>query len=644
MVAELFQAALDWVAAHPNWVGLIVFLTAMGESLAIVGMVVPGAAMMFGFGALIALGHLDFWTAFGLSVAGAVAGDGLSFWLGRALKDRLRAVWPFSRHPKLLARGEVFFLRHGGKSVLLGRFFGPVRAVIPAVAGMLGMPGGRFLLVNVASALLWAPAYLLPGIAFAASLELASQVAWRLAVLLLTVVALLWLTVQVVRGLFRLLHPRINGWLRAFYQWSRDRPLLGPVSASLLDPGQGELRGLAALAVLLAGGALFLGLLLDASGQLPGSAGLNHSLFYFLQDLRTPWADRLMVFISEVGDKEVLFALVAVLAAWLWWQGSPPAALHLLAAAGFGVALTQFFKLLMQMPRPPGSLSGYTSHAFPSLHATLSTMVYGFIGVLVARETMPARRWLAYLGAALLFVPIGLSRIYLGVHWPTDVLAGLSLGLLWVTVLGLAYNRHPAPPLPRAGLLLVGGGALAAAVAVNVQLNFREDLDRYRVEPALEELPQAQWWQEGWRRLPAQRIDFGGRQRQPMIIQWAAAPETLRRRLARGGWQPAPPLTWQSALMWLNPHARIADLPVLPQVHDGRHDAVTVVRPGPDPASRWVLRFWPSDLRLAEGGTPVWLGSLTLQRLERRLHLLSLAATGPQPPPPGLLDDALRGL
>jgi len=68
---------------------------------------------------------------------------------------------------------------------LFGRFVGPVRPVIPAVAGMMQMPAGRFLAVNVASALVWAPAYLLPGIAFGASLELAAEVAGRLAVLVL---------------------------------------------------------------------------------------------------------------------------------------------------------------------------------------------------------------------------------------------------------------------------------------------------------------------------------------------------------------------------------------------------------------------------------------------------------------------------
>ena len=69
-------------------------------------------------------------------------------------------------------------------------------------------------------------------------------------------------------------------------------------------------------------------------------------------------------------------------------------------------------------------------------------LVFGFLAVLIARGVSPARRWLVYLAAAFMVVPVAFARLYLGVHWLTDTLAGLSLGLIWVTVLGLAYNSH----------------------------------------------------------------------------------------------------------------------------------------------------------------------------------------------------------
>lgn len=620
MTLESLQPILAWIATNPTWMGVIVFLTALGESLAVVGLLVPGAIMMAGFGALIALGHLQFWPVFAWAVAGAVVGDGVSFWLGRTFHQRLRQLWPFSRHPQLLIRGENFFLRHGGKSILFGRFFGPVRAVVPAVAGMLDMPTGRFLLVNVSSALVWAPAYLLPGLVVGASLELASQVALRLVILILLLVALLWFTAWLVRGLFRLLQPRVNVWLRAFSEWSRDRPLLGPIGASLIDPAHGELRGLAALAALLVGGMVFFIQLVSALGHgLP--TGLDQNLYRFLQDLRTPWADRLMIFITELGSFPVLLSLTTTVLFWLVWKRARSAAWHWLAALSFAAIMAALFNWVFPSPQHRGDPS-------PLLldHVVVSAILFGFLAVLIARETVPYWRWLPYLAATLLVTPIAFSRLYLGIHWLTDSLAGLSLGLIWVTLLGLAYNRHPAKHVERPGLVLVSVVVLTGAALVQASLNHAQDLLRYQTRTEIRYLSLEQWWQDGWRQLPAYRTDFRGEQRQALIIQWATSLAELKQHLHTAGWQSPPPLTLTNALMRFNPQAGLEEFPVLPRVHDGHHEELSLIRAGEGPATRWVLRFWAADVRLEDSNTPIWLGSLTLQRLEQRMGLLSIAA------------------
>lgn len=200
---ELMQQILQWVQAHPVWAGAVVCLIAFAESVAIIGILVPGVVILFGVGALIAVGALDFWTMCAWAVAGAVAGDGLSFWLGRHYHQQLQHLWPFSRHPQMLHKGIAFFHRNGGVSVVIGRFFGPVRATIPFVAGMLEMKPSHFLAANVGSALLWAPAYLLPGMALGASLEAASAVALRLVILLLGLLGSVWLLERSLRWIGR---------------------------------------------------------------------------------------------------------------------------------------------------------------------------------------------------------------------------------------------------------------------------------------------------------------------------------------------------------------------------------------------------------------------------------------------------------
>lgn len=163
-MSELFDQLLEWIRQNPDWAGLVVFGVALAESLAIVGVLVPGVIILLGAGALIGTGVLDFWSITAWAVAGAIVGDGLSYWLGHHF-EYLTARWRWFRlHPDHLEKGIRFFHDYGDISIALGRFFGPIRAIVPLVAGLMRMPPKRFFIANVLSALVWAPAYLAPGI------------------------------------------------------------------------------------------------------------------------------------------------------------------------------------------------------------------------------------------------------------------------------------------------------------------------------------------------------------------------------------------------------------------------------------------------------------------------------------------------
>jgi len=91
---------------------------------------------------------------------GAALGDWLSYWIGLKLKYRVADVWPLSRHPDLIPRGEAFVRRWGVLGIVMGRFLGPLRASVPLVAGILAMPYGPF---QLASAFVWAGVLLTMG-------------------------------------------------------------------------------------------------------------------------------------------------------------------------------------------------------------------------------------------------------------------------------------------------------------------------------------------------------------------------------------------------------------------------------------------------------------------------------------------------
>lgn len=530
-MTSVLQGLVDWIGMHPAVAGVLVFAAAMAESLAVVGLAVPGAAMMIVAGALVALGALGFWPTLLLAVAGAIAGDGVSFWIGRRYRDRLRTLWLFRRHPEWLSRGESFFYRHGGKSVLFGRFVGPVRPIIPVVAGMFGMRPAVFYAVNVLSAFAWAPAYLLPGMAFGAALAVAGEVAARLAVLLVLFAVVIWFTLWISRWLFQVLPPRAALMAQWFLAWGSRHPRVNRIIGGLLDPAQPEPKALLAMGVLLIGSAwLFLGVLEDVVTGDP-LVHADQGLYRLMQNLRTPWGDRVMVFVTELGDGVVIALVAAIVLIWLLWRRSWRAAAYWAAAAGFGQLAATTLKLVLQRPRPlTVQYDALSAYAFPSGHATMSMVVYGFLAVLVGRNFSPPRRWLAYAPAALLIGAIALSRLYLGAHWLSDVLGGLSLGLAWVSLLAIAYYRHPAPVSMPQGLPYVALLALMLAGGWHVAAQYTTDLQRYAPRVTVQHLDAASWWREDWRRLPAYRQDFEGEMEQPLNVQWAG---TSRSRSAR---------------------------------------------------------------------------------------------------------------
>lgn len=176
-MTDLLTNLLTWVETHPTWAGIVLFALSFAESFAILGMLVPGVVIILGIGALIGAGALDFWPMLIWAFAGAVLGDGFSYWLGWRFREPIYHVWPLNKYPQAIATGHRFFERYGDLAVVFARFFGPGRATVPLIAGSMEMPMSRFLAANVGSAALWAPAYLGVGMLLG---EYADRIGWRL--------------------------------------------------------------------------------------------------------------------------------------------------------------------------------------------------------------------------------------------------------------------------------------------------------------------------------------------------------------------------------------------------------------------------------------------------------------------------------
>jgi membrane protein DedA with SNARE-associated domain len=152
-----------FVRDHAAWAAPIAFALAFGESLAFISLLLPATVALVGIGALIGASGIDFVPVWICAALGASIGDWLSYWIGATFKDAVARMWPLSRYPDLIPRGYRFIERFGIYAVFIGRFFGPLRASIPLVAGILMMPFWPFQFANFTSAFLWAAVLLAPG-------------------------------------------------------------------------------------------------------------------------------------------------------------------------------------------------------------------------------------------------------------------------------------------------------------------------------------------------------------------------------------------------------------------------------------------------------------------------------------------------
>ncbi|NOX81004.1 MAG: phosphatase PAP2 family protein [Deltaproteobacteria bacterium] len=634
-MSHLIQLITIWISGHPQVAGLAVLLISFSESLAGIGLLVPGAALMLAAGALIAAGALAFWPTMGWAVLGAVLADGLSYWLGRHYREDIRSFRIFARHQAVLARGEAFFQAHGGKSVFFGRFVGPLRPVIPLVAGMLAMKPERFFLYNVLSALGWAPAYLLPGMAFGASLALAGEVAGRLAILLALVLFGGWAVFFLSRRIVGLAVRRFPAWEQGLRTVLRRSPLRRQWLGGLLDPDQPLFRPLLLLSLLFVGAAwIFLGITEDVVTGDP-LVRLDHSVYHLLQGLRSPWGDVIMIGLTMLGDAAVTMPLALAAVAWLFWRRDRYSGLFLAGTVAGGLLLVTVVKNLTRIPRPVDMYGGAVHWAFPSSHAAMSVVVFGFLAMLCCRELSARRRWLPVALAVFLMTAIGASRLYLGAHWFSDVAGGYSLGTAWLVLLLIAYFHH-APSCSFRGLSVLCLTVFLLAAGLHWSMSFAGSRQRYALRYQEKTMAAATWLAGEWRRLPAARQDLEGEPEQPLNVQYAGDLAWLRKQLRTKGWLRPVGLTPMTALHWLLAEPEPRQLPILPQVHDGRHEKLLLIHSRPAGREGFLaLRLWPTGIRL-DGAAPLWVGTLTRMSVHRYLGLVNLPRTRQVVSPAGL--------
>lgn len=457
-----------WLIQHPDAILIAVFLTALIEAVAVIGTIVPAVPLLFVLSVLAAHAEVGLLPLFAVGMAGAMAGDSISYALGQNFQHRIHQMWPFSRYPDWLNHSEEFVKKHGGKGIIFGRFIGPLRAFVPMAAGIFRMKPVYFLWMNFLSALAWAPTHLLPGY----SLGAATAHDWMpgrpqlllLGSILSLVAVLTWLL------------PALDGWRR---RRAEHKPIANSGRAFCHDGRPEEQRAALRLALFTVAGFMLVVCLL------PWLKPLDITLTGFAFAFRQSVLDPVFVVVSLFGDTRSLLAFGTVLIGWLALRREWTLAAYALTVAALGLTLPSLLKQVFDINRPVLVMAPPGSDSFPSGHAFSTVLVWGFVLVIIdryGRERITGLLRPVLLCLMLLTIT---ARPYLGVHWVSDVVAGGLLGLACLALLRWSWYRRPAPQLALAELLLVLVLALGSSIVLEVVPRFSEGLMNYQPLPGL---------------------------------------------------------------------------------------------------------------------------------------------------------------
>ncbi len=436
---ENLQGLLNDVSnALGAWTYLLVGVLAFLETGAFVGLVVPGETVMLIGGAVAGQGAVDIYLLIAIGWFAAWLGDTTSFYVGR----RLGRGFVLRHGPRVgiseerFARVEDYFDRHGGKTILIGRFVSLVRALAPFVAGSSGMRYRAFVPYSILGTGIWASAHILIGYIFSRSIDSAAKYAGRGAFILGTLIVI---TVGAVIA-FRFL--RVPGNRRRAVEWMEERratawlPPLGRrfrpqarfVWNRLTPGGTFGLEFTSTLAALSVGLFVLIAYTVIVGAD-PGPTPGDVTAQDVVDSIRAPWLTSIAKVVTAFGSPALVWTLafgcaVALALARRWWELCILVGGMILIIAG-----VHLIKDAVDRPRPGGGLVAAEGSSFPSAHAAYSTF-YVWLAVTVVmrlRPGMTRRTGVVFAGAGAA-AAIGLSRVYLGVHYLSDVSAGWALG------------------------------------------------------------------------------------------------------------------------------------------------------------------------------------------------------------------------
>ncbi len=606
-----FHVFEQWLSLHPEYGLWATFLISFIESLAIIGSVVPGSVTMTIIGTMIGSTLLPLYPAVMAAFTGAMVGDILSFYVGYVYQEKVRALKWMQNHQAWWSKSEAFIVKHGFMSVIIGRFFGPMRSMIPMIAGLLKMRPIHFVFAAIPAASLWVLVYLTPGLLlgmFSLEMPPGKVLHWLGHACIALIGALLF------GWCIHRLKPTVKTHLHHGCQKLSAKILQHWPTASQPDVLTQRLQS--------TGMACWYGLLFLLLGNGVSKRhmfdDLNLTIYHFFQNLHVPVFNAIMLSTTFMADKYVLSCVVIALAAMLALNIHLKEGLRLLIATTFSVLMIKFFKTQYHIARPPHMLHilGHTS--FPSGHTGYITFLVGYLYLSFQDSWSQRLKNHLYVAGILLVTYIMITRLYLGAHWLTDVVGAgcLGLALSYLTTAWLKKQPcvHQSDPQTThkhrilQPMVILPFMVWLIATSCFLYRHYTRYTKNFFGMPPTQSVSKAHWLKHPTV-MPTIRNNRFGHAQEVFNIQWAQSTKLIHQQLKTHGWHiQALPKTFPKRLMFALQNPAMRFMPTLPKLHQTRPPFLVAYHK--DGAQVAVLRLWLSRFDLYPSHTPIFLGTL----------------------------------
>lgn len=614
MFHHFLDSAINYLHHHPQMGILFAFVVAFLESLPIVGTVVPGSITMTAVGAMIGAGLIPGYLTLAIASLGAFIGDVIGFACGRIFKDRLRHVWPFRKHPKIITLSEEFIGKHGGKSILIGRFVGAVRSAVPMVAGLLHLSWVRFIVAALPTAILWAVMYSLPGIILGAfSMEIPPKLLTEYIVFGVAIIVALWLAFWVIQRFFtnisQYYHRRVDRYWTLLQKHRSSNWIITFIYNRQLPNCHHQLSRLFLAAV---SGLLFIVILINVALH-TSLMHINAPVFSLAQSLRIYHLNPFFITLSLFGKTTIVMLIAFIISFILICCRQWRAATHLCFATIVITAIVYVIKYTNLSPRPTGFMIVATSASFPSGHVALSMVVYGLLAFFTAQQ-FKQHRGIIYTVTGALVALIAASRLYLGAHWLLDVIASIFLGITIVLLTIISYQRLPrstsALNINRWVWVSIMCVVIAGIWSGNVYFEYHNATYRYTPFQKKITTTETNWWQHDQDLTPIFRRNRLGHLAQPLNLQWAGNLTQIRHTLEQHGWKHiSRQHHLEDTIHRLASNKAQYHLPLFELLYHNKRPVLIMYKEIPKRSSIYILRLWDAHINFKDGHK-LWIGMI----------------------------------